>query len=215
MLHVERVEVDMQALAQRLRSGDTSVREAIIKEHIPWARYTARKFFSRHPQKKDDIVCWAVFGVVQAVEWIPTRCYDNNITPYIISTVKRYILDYLESDYTIRLPRSAFHNGRIKCFPLVLSRYQNTVIVEDENNYFVDGYILSFDVPEKPDIFNYEKEDFYDQYHLNDQEREVVEYKLAEYTFEEIGVKMGFTRQRAENIMANIREKVTWQNENS
>lgn len=97
--------VELANLVQRLRDGDDSVAEEIILEFRGLARSLSRHAVARHPERADDIRAAATLGLVQAVRWARERMYDNNIGPYITTTVRSFIRRYLEQDHMIRIPK--------------------------------------------------------------------------------------------------------------
>jgi len=98
-------ETELTELVQQLRDGDNSVSESIIIHFLGLARSLSRHAVIRHPHKTDDIRAAAIFGLVQAVRWAPLRMYDNRIGPYITTTVRRFIREFLERDHIIRVPK--------------------------------------------------------------------------------------------------------------
>ena len=98
-------ETELESLVQQLRNGDNSVSERIIIHFLGLARSLSRHAVARHPHKIDDIRASAVFGLVQAVRWAPSRMWNNNIGAYINITVRRFIREFLEHDHIIRIPK--------------------------------------------------------------------------------------------------------------
>jgi DNA-directed RNA polymerase specialized sigma subunit len=101
-------ETELEALVQQLRDGDDSVSGRIILHFIGLTRSLSRHAVARHPEKADDIRAVAAMWLVKAVRQAPKRMYNNNIGPYITSTVRMGIREYLQRDHILRIPKDAW-----------------------------------------------------------------------------------------------------------
>lgn len=94
----------LEELVTRLRAGDRTVADEIIKGHLRLvAGIVAEMVRKRH--KVDDAMGAALLSLVETViERAPTALKDNNITPYVGSWVRHDIKDHLANDHVVRVP---------------------------------------------------------------------------------------------------------------
>lgn len=96
----------LDALVTRLRGGDTSVIDTIIRGHLKLtAALVASKVRSR--RKFDDAMGAALLALTKAVHDARTRLYDNQITAYITTCVKYAVKDEIANLHVVRVsPRT-------------------------------------------------------------------------------------------------------------
>lgn len=110
-------DTELEAWVSALRAGDFSHRQQIIKSHMRFAMSIVSSFAT--PQRADDLVGEALCALTQAVEWCgphlnedgelcESRLHDNNITPYIASTIRRFLRDFIENDRAVYMPGRTF-----------------------------------------------------------------------------------------------------------
>jgi len=100
-------EDEMKKLVSRYRSGDDSVRDAIIMHHIRLC-YTIA---SRYSGYNEDMFSAGLLGLVDGVNKAKYRLKDNNITPYIALFIKRYIIDHVTKDHNVVVGRKSYKKG--------------------------------------------------------------------------------------------------------
>lgn len=118
---------------------DSSVRESLIQAHMRLARIWGARLSKGRSNKASDIRSVAMLGMIQAIEWAPERLSDDNITPYIVSTIKSFVHRYLREDHLIRIPPMTFakliKEKEITELPCtVFSIHQFTKRIKDEDS---------------------------------------------------------------------------------
>lgn len=82
-------------LVQRLRAGDESVHEEIIRGHIRLAINVASRYARFSPAKGEEIASEALYGVTYAVKKARAKLVDDNITAWIVSCCHRFAYRFL------------------------------------------------------------------------------------------------------------------------
>ena len=183
------VEIPEAQLAQeviKVKAGDKPAIGCVITAHIRMVNRVCEHYIYKYPHKREDIISSGMLGLTQAVVWASQgRLYDLNITPYIVTTVKRFVKDYLETDHLIPIPRKAFkqHIERMalpEFLPIVTSMTRDD---SDEENYLEDMF-LSNDKPANPDT---PFDELLDALNVTEFEKQVALLKAEGYTVREIG----------------------------
>lgn len=199
----------IQKLCKQWRlSGCTKSRDEIIKSHTRLALYLAGQYIKTNRRREDDLICQALLGVTQAVAWAPERMVDNNITPYIMATVKRFIRDFLEQDQLVTIERQAFkkmlESGEsVQAIPYFRKIEEDE---RDEENptsgYYEDCTTAIYD--------DYFDKEFYQYLHRNNTRLIAILDGLIEgYTFQEIADKLGITKQYVSVLLLEVKDRVT------
>ncbi len=190
---------ELETLVQTLRDGDDSVREEIILEFQGLARSLARHAVARHPQRADDIRAAAAFGLVQAVCWARERMYNNCIGPYITTTVRRFIRDFLERDHMIRVPRKEWMK-MIK--ELDLENLDDWERMRVERTFYTAFLVISPStedgggfLEETPSLAVDDKDmstirDICDHLRLSIYEAQLIQKRMENYTLDEIALTL-------------------------
>jgi len=149
----------------------------------------------------------AMMGICQAVDWAPTRLYDNNITPYIYQTCERFIRDLIEKRNVVNMPRETYQKLREEDAFVPLVQMINA-IKDDEDNYF-DEYDLITEqaarvVEENPILF----EELVESLALSSRDRMVVNLLVEDYTQTEIAKLLGVSDEMIRLIRRQIGEKL-------
>jgi len=198
---------ELGLLVARLRQGDTSVASTITGNHMRLAMSIVAKYAHRYPYLTDDMVGAAMMGICQAVDWAPTRLYDNNITPYIYQTCERFIRDLIEKRNVVNMPRETYQKLREEDAFVPLVQMINA-IKDDEDNYF-DEYDLITEqaarvVEENPILF----EELVESLALSSRDRMVVNLLVEDYTQTEIAKLLGVSDEMIRLIRRQIGEKL-------
>jgi len=166
---------ELDSLVTRYRAGDDSCRGDLILAHIDTAQVTAIHYYMKYPNKYFDIISSAYLGLCQAVTWAQKKLVDNNITPYIIVTIRRFISEYIDDDSLIRIPRSAIR--------------KMLKLNDDEIEAMFPKTIDNIDVKNQAD-----KPQFYiDVYEvinrlgLTNREKQILKLRVQGFTYREIG----------------------------
>lgn len=116
-------DADLEAWVASLREGDLTYRDAIIKGHLRLARAIGKHYGKGI--RDDDCIGEAFLALTQAVEWSgphvdedgnkkPSRLIDNNITPYICTTVRSFLSDFVAVDRVCGMPGRTFRDKAAK-----------------------------------------------------------------------------------------------------
>jgi RNA polymerase sigma factor (sigma-70 family) len=199
---------ELELLVARLRQGDTSVSATITGNHMRLAMSIVAKYAHRYPYLTDDMVGAAMMGICQAVEWAPTRLYDNNITPYIYQTCERFIRDLIEKRNVVNMPREMYQKLREEDAFVPLVQMINA-IKDDEDNYF-DEYDLITEqsariIDENPILF----EELIESLALSSRDKMIVNLLVEEYSQTEIAKLIGVSDEMIRLIRKQIGEKLT------
>lgn len=178
---------------------------AIIKGHIRLASQIAGRYMWKHPLKSEDIVSAAMFGLVQAVEWAPERLRDHNITPYIVTTIHRFISEYLERDHLVRIPRNEY-SKRLQANKYIPIIFDIDPKEDDEENREYDT-VGSFDPPVYDTDKPIEFEDLCDRLELTYEERRIIDLRVKGYTQQEVGEIIGKKRQWIGFVLEKLQER--------
>lgn len=103
-------EEQVEKLTSRLRAGDFSVTDDLIKCHIPLALELAKRF--NNPDRQSV----ALLTLVVSVNKAQTALYDDNIGAYLRRCIYHALQRWCIEDKTIRVPSSSIKNRNLK-FP--------------------------------------------------------------------------------------------------
>ena len=99
-----RLEAKLAILVPLLRLGE-NVNEEVILLLTPIALRLSKRLSIHYPTEREDLRAQAKFGLVQAVSWASSRLVDDNIIPYAIVTIRRFIWDWIASIPSIPVPK--------------------------------------------------------------------------------------------------------------
>jgi len=196
----------LDQLVTRLRTGDRTVAEEIIKGHIGMAVSVARRYTSSGSERADDLIGAAMFGLVQAVEWgARGKLRDNNITPYIYCTVRRFVMEYLQDDHIVRIPVRQYRKMKeAKTVPIV----QTIDLRHDEDNQDYDSYDQYVELLSTNDEYEIIFMEIIDSLKFDSREREIIDCLNEGYTHQEIAEKLGTTHQNISRLRNIIKERM-------
>ena len=212
----------LDALVTRLRGGDGSVAEEIIKGHY---RMVAAIVGDRVRSKRrlDDVMGAALLALTESVHNAATALYNNNITYYITSNVKYAIKDEIANCHVLRMPgRTIRHRiARGELFDDIVPG-DGVILAEDvtdRGSGDADGegplshrrrhgecrYALPFHIPaSKPLCESPEFKEAIARATTNPTEQAIVALRAQGFTYAEIGVKVGLSTPRIGQIMPGI-----------
>lgn len=197
---------EVEVLTHRLRLGDTHVRDALIESHMPLAIHLAQ----RYPKgKRDDYIAQAFLGVTQAVDWAPTRLTDDNISPYVRVTIRRFLNEFFTSDSLLPIERRAYAKmaEENKFVPYV----RTIEAVEDDE----ENYVPSDDLDVCPAVVDDEAlvgRELYNHVVKDGKTQTIIEGLMKGLSMEAIGASMGCSKQYISKQVAIIRERTeVWQ----
>lgn len=196
---------------EALRKGDFRYRDQIIKSHMRLVLSIAREFST--PSREDDLSGEALLALTQAVEWSgphladgitqPSRLNDNNITPYIAATVRRFLRDFVATDRVVFIPSSSF---RKKVKEGVIDANGDTT---DMALFGVLSFTASFDdniiTPQaKKEEPSYEFKEVLEMSTRNKQEQEVINYRSKGFKYQEIADIMKLDLAKISRISSRV-----------
>lgn len=195
---------ELAPLVDQLRQGNEAVKATIIANHMRLAMAIVAKYTGRYPYLIDDMVGAAMMGICQAVDWAPTRLYDNNITPYIYQTVERHIRDLIETRFVINIPRKTFKTlyEEEGAFLPIVQTIHSTKFDEDNphDDYDLLDEIALKRVEEYPMFF----EELLESLALTARERMIIDLLIEDYNQTEIAQLIGVSSERVRQIRMEI-----------
>jgi RNA polymerase sigma factor (sigma-70 family) len=201
---------DLEILVQQLRQGDQTVRATIIANHMRLAMSIVAKYVGRYPYLTDDMVGATMMGICQAVDWAPTRLYNNNITPYIYQTCERFIRDLIETRFAVNIPRKTYASLREEESAFIPLVQMINAIKPDEDNYLDEFDLLTEQaantIEDNPMLF----EELIESLALSARDRVVIDMLIESYTLEEIGNTLGVTKEMVRILKDKIGDKLKW-----
>jgi len=207
-------ETSLKELVIRYKATkDETSREKLILHHVRLACYIAGRYIKHYKWREDDLIGAALLGLIQAVDWVPERLKDNNITPYIAVTVRRHVTDFLQNDHVINVKRKEFkkraQNG-IQCAPYF---HQVEDDERDEENP-QSGYTLDATPHIMHDFSG--TDELYKFLATNDKYAMILSLLMEEYTPTEIATEMGITKQYVSWMIQHIRKRAAiWRGDNA
>ena len=96
--------ISIPRFAEYRRTHDRAVRDALVEDHVPLARFLARRFADRG-ESFDDLLQVALLGLLKAIErFEPDRGlrFSTYATPTILGELKRHFRD---RGWAVRVPR--------------------------------------------------------------------------------------------------------------
>jgi RNA polymerase sigma factor (sigma-70 family) len=104
----------LRELVDKLRQGDKTVSDEIVLNHLGLVIQITGRYVNFFPRKADDVLGVALVALVDAVTRFQYSAVNNEITPYIISSVHGQISNFLKQDQTIRLTQHGFNKFKDK-----------------------------------------------------------------------------------------------------
>lgn len=202
----------------RITKSDTLATK-LIELHMPLANIEAARFWRSRPDKRDDIRSQAHVGVVQAIRWAPERMKDNNISPYVRVTIRRFVREFLEQDHLIPVPKDKWQE-MVKALNLEeMDPHDADRAMRDLRSQFLvlqgsligpDGSFLEdFSQSLEPSIARTDPDAFtfreiQDLMHLSANERVILELRARGHTLEEIGAALDRRKSMMHKIIKDL-----------
>jgi RNA polymerase sigma factor (sigma-70 family) len=217
---VDMSETDLAHQVQLLKQGDTDAYNHIIQAHRSLAFIWAARFTKGRFRKREDIRSAAMLGLVQGVKWAADgRLHDDNITPYLVETIKRHIKDFLERDRIIAIERGAFKKliqehdiVDLPCSVFSISEWSygkgrtNPPPFDDENDAPEDQSLAS--VATTDDIDHAERmRELIGRLNLTELENTVLELRLNNFSRRQIARRVGTVPQYITQVLQSIGDK--------
>jgi len=99
-----RNEADLEVLAYRLTPDpENELRDRLINRHMKLTKALASRFVNaRHDY--DDLCEYALFQLVRIICRAKLGLSDNNIEPYVVTSIKNQLIDYVTFDHLVTVP---------------------------------------------------------------------------------------------------------------
>lgn len=97
--------VDEELLDKRvtaLRAGDMSQVQPICVSMLRFVMGLVTNF--AHERRIDDLVGTALLALVESVTDAPNKLHDNNLMPYLTTSICFRLKDFIQGDHQIRMP---------------------------------------------------------------------------------------------------------------
>ena len=216
---------EVDELVSRALEKDATVVPDLIDAHIEFTYRVAIPFIRRYPYKSKDIICSAFYGLVQGCQWAADgRLYDRNIEPYIATTIRRYIRDFLEHDFLIPIPRREFAKRmNTEDLDVFIKRTNTGKFAMPQNPIaFIEHIpiIHSLDVDHQSDDIDWNLEipvndtpidamdDLMIKLGLDDKEIDIINKRIEGYTLQEIGEEVKLTPRGVKFIIDGVKRKL-------
>ena len=214
--------MDLKIVVERLVAGDKDAEHEIIMEYMPLAEAVAKKFACRFRHKADDIYAQAYYGLCHGTHLAVTSLYDEHIVPYLYRMIWGSVKKFIDRDHLIPIEPTAFKkkvqailekdpNANPASFvPLILT-YEEGDAYRDQNQNVASSSVTdwtrhadAFAIYDNPHFLYV---DFLDHLKLTEQERRIVDLKVAGMRLREIGEVLGCSKQYVGKIVNDIRVK--------
>lgn len=213
--------VPEEAIEAYRENGDEATRKLLIESHIMLAIGMAGNYarrLSRHrnldvAERTDELASVALTALTQAVTWSgphlsktgefeTSRLRDNNITPYIKTTVRSWLLRAIDRDPATGMPG---RTRRAKAAKGVEVTTQHVISIDEMNDEARAGmYTIPLARREEPTL---EFEEALDLAILTDRERRVIDLRREGHTYASIADLLGLSVSLIGKIVAPVEER--------
>lgn len=199
---------ELAGLVRRWKTGDKSVRHEIIRHTMKIAFAVAKKHARKCPGELDDLEQQAQLGLVQAVNWIPSRMDDDKFEGYAWRTCDSFCRRYLERNQTVHIPYDAFleivRRDGPEAVPKIWSIEAWRSSAGDANHAHAQN---PFEIPAPPIYGRDRFEDLCTILHLTPRERRVVDLRVAGHGLVEIGRRLNIGKSMVFKIIEALRQR--------
>jgi len=195
----------MNELFVQLANGKDVV-NAVIENQMGMAKSLAIRFMMTNRNRDEDILSTAYTGLVYGVNWIYDHPDENftvaTIGPFLNRTIRNDIIDYLNDDIIISIPRRTIADHLARGSDLRPPTVFHWSMIQDSK--FTD-------VPDNKSIHRRTALEIRTELdtHLTHTERTVLDLKLRGYNQYEIADMMSCSQPWIAQVVGDIREKYT------
>ena len=203
-------------LVPRLRLGDHSVVDELINGHMRLGVSIVSCYVRKYKNKVDDLLQEMSLALTQAVNWcLPpeSRLNDNNITPYISTTIHSFLMKYIEEDRLVCIPGRTMRYfaekkderlGRPPVqIPLVVDpKLESIESIDDRNPDDISCYFVcpeTIDDTSERDI-----KEVLDKVTFDFIEKRIIELRAEGFTYAEISPQVGLCISRISVVVSSI-----------
>jgi len=169
------------------------MRNMAIAEHIEYAKERARWWASKHPYLRDDIMAVALLTLVEAFD----RRIPDDPKAFISRCIENAVVDLLEGNYTIKVPRSEI--ARRQEAKETLETLPRAVRLNDEELWNIRKDTAY------PTWMAMQVDDVGKLLELTPRERRILLLRQDGYTNEEIGIEFSISEAAIRKAVALIR----------
>lgn len=185
-------------------SNGIDVVNAVIETQMPLAKRLAWRFMLANRNKMDDIKSVSLVGLVNGVNYIynhPEEEYlPDNIPAFLNTVIRSYIIDFLNDDQFIPIPRRSILRAAEAGTPIHRPRVWTLYGTGNETEYEIEDNSYMEQLLEK------ELREEYDKM-LSSTEHNILELRLRGHTQTEIAESMGCSLAWINTLMGDMREK--------
>jgi RNA polymerase sigma factor (sigma-70 family) len=201
---------ELAGLVRRWKAGDRTVRNEIIKQTTKIALAVAKKHAKNdNIYELEDLQQQARLGLVQAVNWIPTRLDDDKFEGYAWRTCDSFCRKYLERNQTVHIPYDAFLEIVRRDGPEAIPKIWSIEAwrARDDDGPSTGHAQNPFEIPAPP-IYDRDRfEDLCTILHMNPRERRVVDLRVAGHGIVEIGRRLNISKSMVFKIIEALRQR--------
>jgi len=187
--------MDVISKINKYIAGDQSLRDSLIIDLLPIAKQLGDYYARRYATRGDDIRSQALLGLVQAVEWLPTRLRESaDPHGYVFMTVRRFIttgtvtIPGILFDSLIRIPLHELQAG---------FKYIGILSLDVENNEEGVNLLNTLAYQSKSEPLGVK---------LNDILQSVANLLSEGYTYREIGELLNKSKSWVSNQIQEIKQ---------
>lgn len=173
-----------------LRRGDESVIEPLLFHYIRHAHRLAHTYAERYPKHFDDLESIAYIALWKAIKAQLGKEDERPLKPYLSSAIHHNIRNYLEKLPLVPIPRDQYRK-----------------MLETGVKHAVEVWELVDYIKTSPSD-HLDFVDFCDYMCFDDREKLILAQYIQRYTFDEIAVNLGLSKQRVHQILQKIRANV-------
>ncbi|MDX1961606.1 MAG: sigma-70 family RNA polymerase sigma factor [Pirellulales bacterium] len=189
------------ALARRARRGDRAAREQLIESILPLVVQLAKRWHARYPQVPiEDLIQAGNLGAIKAVDGFrPSRGFA--LTTYAFRAIQQNIRRFAVEQGVIRVPYYQSSHQRTEKYQMAVERARSISAYEEGTH----------DPPQVPPAVH--EDDRQTQLRegitrLPARLQRVIELRLAEKTYQEIGEELGVSKERIRQLLVKAHKKL-------
>lgn len=207
------------------RAGMTAYRQLIISAHLHLTASIAVALARRYNRLHmvDELVAEANLHLVQAVEDAPSALSDNNITPYISTTVRHRLHDFISEDRIVFMPGRTFRHkaahgeleaDNLEVRTIAVFSMAGGIAQDNDREWDSVNELRSvssgpnYHVPEAPPPdTSIEFEEAMSLAIQTDQERRVIDLRIEGYKYRDMETVLGLKRSRCSEIVNGVKAR--------
>lgn len=192
------------------RAGDDTVKDKLIRAHLRVVKTTADVFATRNHKYhlRVDLVQEAFMIMLSLINSAKTELEDNKITAYIVAGVRYRLRDFVEKNRNVYMPGRTFRDKRAK------GQEVKGLSFSHQHSEFIfklmsieDSVVANFSPIAPPDDVSPEFAEAMDRAIVTDEERKVVDLRIAGSSYRDCEVQLGLKRDKINRIIKRIHRR--------